>query len=71
VDEDPFEKQIRLNYETQVRVSTSQTYGKPQSLDQLEEWIKENPIPCMSHDNFIPASGDGIERVFFAAEKKV
>jgi hypothetical protein len=52
VDEDPFEKQMQLSYETQVRASTLQTYGNPQALDQLEEWIKENPIPSISHDNF-------------------
>ena len=31
-DEDPFEKQMRLSYESQVRVSTVQRYGKPQAL---------------------------------------
>ena len=31
-DEDPFEKQMRLIYESQVRVSTVQRYGKPQVL---------------------------------------
>ena len=44
-DEDPFEKQMRLIYESQVRVSTVQRYGKSQALDQLEEWMKEKPIP--------------------------
>ena len=34
-DEDPFEKQMRLSYESQVRASTVQRYGKPQALDQL------------------------------------
>jgi hypothetical protein len=69
VDEDPFEKQMRLSYEVQVRASTAQRYGKPQALDQLEEWIKETPISYISHDN-CPASGGGIERVFFAAGKQ-
>jgi hypothetical protein len=41
VDEDPFEKQMRLSYESQVRDSTVQRYVKPQTLDQLEEWMKE------------------------------
>ena len=76
-----------------------------QALDQLEEWIKEKPIPYMSHDNFsqggifhywggrltghthvnqtypdvirmwrqfhgCPASGGGMERVFFVAGKQ-
>jgi hypothetical protein len=31
-DEDPFEKQMRLNYESQVRASTVQRYGKSQAL---------------------------------------
>jgi hypothetical protein len=105
VDEDPFEKQMRLTYEVHVRASTTQRYDKPQGLDQLEEWIKENPIPYISHDNFsqedivhywggrlsghthvnqtypdvvrmwrqfhgCPASGRGINRVFFAAGKQ-
>ena len=47
-DEDPFEKQMRLTYESQVRVSTVQRYGKPQALDQLEEWMQEKPIPYIS-----------------------
>ena len=51
-DEDPFEKQMRLSYESQVRVSTVRRYGKPQALDQLEEWMKEKSIPYISHDNF-------------------
>ena len=51
-DEDPFEKQMRLSYESQVRASTVQGYGKPQALDQLEEWMKEKSIPYISHDNF-------------------
>jgi hypothetical protein len=105
-DEDPFEKQMRLSYEPQVRVSTVQRYGKPQALDQLEEWMKEKPIPYICNDKFsqegifqvhwarrlpghahvnqtypdvvrlwrlfhgCPASGGGIERVFFSAEKQ-
>jgi hypothetical protein len=51
-DEDPFEKQMRLSYESQVRASTAQRYGKPQALDQLEEWMKEKPIPYISNDKF-------------------
>jgi ABC-type uncharacterized transport system YnjBCD substrate-binding protein len=52
VDEDPFKKQMQLWYEAEVRASTSQTYGKPQVLDQLQEWIKKNPNPYISNDNF-------------------
>ena len=52
VDEHPFEKQMRLSYESQVRVSTIQRYGKPQVLDQLQEWMKEKPIPYISNDKF-------------------
>ena len=108
VDEDPFEKQMRLTHESsaeQLRASTAPRYVKPQALDQLEEWIKENPIPYISNDKFspegifhywagrlpghthvnqtypdvvrmwrqfhgCPASGDGIERVFFSAGKQ-
>jgi hypothetical protein len=51
-DEDPCEKQMRLSHESQVRVSTTQRYGNPQSLDQLEEWIKETPIPYICNDKF-------------------
>jgi hypothetical protein len=51
-DEDPFEKQMRLRYESQVRVSTVQRYGKSQVLDQLEEWMKEKSIPYISNDKF-------------------
>jgi hypothetical protein len=104
-DEDPFEKQMRLRYESQVRVSTVQTYDKTQVLDQLEEWMKEKPLPYISNDKFsqegivdywtgclsghthvnqtypdvvrmwrqfhgCPASGGGIERVFFSAGKQ-
>ena len=52
VDEDPFEKQMRLDYESQVRVSTVQTSVNPQVLDELEEWIKEKPVPYTSNDKF-------------------
>ncbi len=55
VDEDPFEKELRLANETiteQHRVSTSPTYVKPKALDQLEEWMKEEPIPYLSNDKF-------------------
>ncbi len=52
VDEDPFEKQMRLRYESQVRVSTVRRYGKPQVVDQIEEWMKEKPIPYISNDKF-------------------
>ena len=55
VDEDPFEKQIRLTNEVsaqQLRVSIVPRYVKPQTLDQLEEWIKEKPIPYISNDKF-------------------
>ena len=104
-DEDEFEKQMRLSYESQVRVSTVQRYGKSQVLDQLEEWMKKKPIPYISIDKFsqedifdyragrlpghahvnqtypdvvrmwrqfhgCPASGGGIERVFFSAGKQ-
>jgi hypothetical protein len=51
-DEDPFEKQMRLSYESQVRASTVRRYGKPQALDQLEEWMKEKTIPYISNDKF-------------------
>ena len=53
VDEDPFEKEIRLANETiveELRVSTSPRYVKPKTLDQLEELMKENPIPYISND---------------------
>ncbi len=43
---------MRLSYESQVRASTVQRYGKPQALDQLEEWMKENPIPYIFNDKF-------------------
>jgi hypothetical protein len=55
VDEDPFEKELRLANETsaeQHRVSTGPRYVKPKALDQLEEWMKEKPIPYMSNDKF-------------------
>jgi hypothetical protein len=55
VDEDPFEKELCLANETsaeQHRVSTTPRYVKPNELDQLEEWMKEIPIPYMSNDKF-------------------
>jgi hypothetical protein len=89
----------------QHRVSTVPRYVKLKALDQLEEWMKEKPIPYLSNDKFsqegifqywagrlpghahvnqtypdvvrmwrqfhgCPASGGGIERVFFAAGKQ-
>jgi len=107
-DEDAFEKQMRLSNEAtteQLRASTAPRYVKPQALDQLEEWMKEKPIPYISNDKFsqecifdywagrlsghahvnqtypdvvrmwrqfhgCPASGGGIERVFFWAGKQ-
>ncbi len=51
VDEDPFEKEMCLANETrveEVRVS----YVNPKTLDQLEEWMKEKPIPYISNDKF-------------------
>jgi hypothetical protein len=55
VDEDPFEK-IDASYQwvsaQQLRASTAPRHVKPQALDQLEEWIKEKPIPYISNDNF-------------------
>ena len=51
VDEDPFEKEMRLADETsteEVRVS----YVNPKALDQLEEWMKEKPIPYIGNDKF-------------------
>ena len=107
-DEDAFEKQMRLSNEAtaeQLRASTAPRYVKPQALDQLEEWMKEKPIPYISNDKFsqegifdywagrlpghahvnqtypdvvrmwrqfhgCPASGGGIERVFFSAGKQ-
>ncbi len=111
VDEVPFEKEMCLTNETnteELKVSTSPRYVKPKVLDQLEEWMKENPIPYISNDKFsqedifhhwsgrlsghthanqtypdvvsdvrmwrqfhgCPASGDGIERVFFSDGKQ-
>jgi hypothetical protein len=105
VDEDPFETEMRLANETsaqEVRVS----YVNPKALDQLEEWMKEKPIPYISNDKFsqegifrywaerlpghahvnqtypdvvrmwrqfhgCPASGGGIERVFFQLENSM
>ncbi len=43
-DEDPFEKMC-LSYESQVNASTVRRYDKSQALDQLEQWMKEKPIP--------------------------
>ena len=46
-DEDAFEKQMHLvntSYEAQVRPSPSEGYVKAQ-VDQLEDWLKEKPIP--------------------------
>ncbi len=54
-DEDAFEKQMRLSNEAteeQLRDSTVPRYVKPQALDQLEKWVKENPIPHISNDKF-------------------
>ena len=54
-DEDAFEKQMRLSNETtteQLRDSTAQRYVKTQSLDQLEEWMKEKPILSVSKASF-------------------
>ena len=54
-DEDAFEKQMRLsNEETaeQLRASTAPRYVKSQALDQLEEWMKEKPIPYITNDKF-------------------
>ena len=54
-DEDAFEKQMRHSHEAtteQLRASTAPRYVKPQALDQLEEWMKENPIPYISNDKF-------------------
>ena len=96
---------MRLSYESQVRVSTVQTYDKSPTLDQLEEWMKEKPILYISNDKFsqggivdycagrlpgyahvnqtypdvvrmwrqfhgCPASGGGIEEVFFSSAKQ-
>ncbi len=55
VYEDAFEKQTCLNNEVtteQLRVSTTPRYVKPQVLDQLEELMKEKPIPYISNDKF-------------------
>ena len=49
-DEDDSQKQMRLANEsdkTAVRGSPSQTQG-----DQLEGWLLEKPILCISNDNF-------------------
>jgi hypothetical protein len=42
VDEDPFEKEMRLANETGVE-EVIVSYVNPKALDQLEEWMKENP----------------------------
>ena len=50
-----FETQIRLTNEKsveQLRDSTVPRYVKPQVLDQLEEWIKEKPIPYIVNNKF-------------------
>ncbi len=83
VDEDPFEKQMNETSVEQLRASTGPRYVKPQTLDQLEEWIKEKPIPCIANEqtypdvvrmwrqlNGCPASGGGKERVIFSAGKQ-
>jgi hypothetical protein len=51
-DEDPFEKQMRLRYESEPQAEMVQRYDKSQALDQLEEWMKENPIPYIPNDKF-------------------
>jgi hypothetical protein len=51
-DENPFEKQMCLSYESQVRDSTVRRYDKSQTLDQLQKWMKEKPIPYISKDKF-------------------
>ena len=54
-DEDAFEKQMRLSNEAtteQLRASTAPRYVKSQTLDQLEEWMKEKPIPYITNDKF-------------------
>ena len=46
---------MRLSNEAtaeQLRASTAPRYVKPQALDQLEEWMKEKPIPYISNDKF-------------------
>jgi hypothetical protein len=42
VDEDPFEKEIRLANETSAE-EVIVSYVNPKALDQLEEWMKEKP----------------------------
>ena len=66
-----------LNYESQVRVSTVQRYVKSQTLDQLEEWIHvhvnqtyPDVVRMWRQFHGCPASGGGIERVFFSAGKQ-
>ncbi len=49
-DEDDFEKQMRLDNEsdkTAVRASPCQV-----QVDQIEGWFLEKPIPYISNDNF-------------------
>jgi hypothetical protein len=51
VDEDPFEKEMCLGNETsveEVRVSCVNS----KTVDQLEEWMQEKPIPYISNDKF-------------------
>jgi hypothetical protein len=46
---------MRLSHEAtteQLKASTAPRYVKPQVLDQLEEWMKEKPIPYISNDKF-------------------
>ncbi len=72
-DEDVFEKQMSLSYETtteELRASTTPRYVKTQALDQLQEWMKENPIPYISNDKFSQEGTCGIDRVFFSAGKQ-
>ena len=45
----------RLNNEVtveQLRVSTTPKNVRTPTLDQLEEWMKENPIPYINNDKF-------------------
>ena len=46
---------MRLSNEAtteQLRDSATPRYVKPQTLDQLEEWMKEKPIPYICNDKF-------------------
>ena len=56
---------LRLSYDSQVRDSTVQRYGKSQDVDQLEERMKEKPIPYISHDKFIRKSSFTIGMVVY------